>query len=74
MSTFLSAKQAARYCGVSTKTVLRWIEAGRLKADKRGRAYHIAPDDVVRRGPTGRTAELQPRAVGAAAQDLGSRL
>ena len=46
MSTFLSAKQAARYCSVSTKTVLRWIESGRLKADKRGRAYRIAPGDL----------------------------
>jgi excisionase family DNA binding protein len=46
MSTFLSAKQAARYRGVSTKTVLRWIESGRLTADKRGRAYHIPLDDL----------------------------
>jgi excisionase family DNA binding protein len=42
----MSAKEAAIYCGVSTKTVLRWIEAGELKADKTGRSFSIACSDL----------------------------
>ena len=46
MSAFVSARQAAELCGVSEKTVRRWIAGGRLKADKRGREFQIAVADL----------------------------
>jgi excisionase family DNA binding protein len=46
MSAFVSARQAAELCGVSEKTVRRWIAAGRLKADKHGREFQISLADL----------------------------
>jgi excisionase family DNA binding protein len=46
MSRFLSAEQAAELSGVHPKTVRRWIASGRLKANKRGRAYRIRLEDL----------------------------
>jgi excisionase family DNA binding protein len=43
---YLTAREAAGYCRVSTKTVLRWLESGRLQAEKRGRAFRIALADL----------------------------
>lgn len=56
---YLSAADAAAYCRVSTKTVQRWLAAGTLKADKRGRAYRIAVRDLgpFRRQATGPTPD-----------------
>ena len=41
MSSFVSAREAADICGVSEKTVRRWIATGHLKANKSGRAFRI---------------------------------
>jgi excisionase family DNA binding protein len=56
---YLSAEEAAQYCRVSTKTVLRWLDAGTLKADKSGRAYRIPVRDLepFRRHETGHTPD-----------------
>jgi excisionase family DNA binding protein len=45
-TAFVSAREAAEWCGVSEKTVRRWIAAGRLKADKSGREFRIPRGDL----------------------------
>jgi excisionase family DNA binding protein len=39
---YLSARDAAARCGVSERTVRRWIVKGRLPADRDGREFRIA--------------------------------
>jgi len=46
MSDVVSANEAAHRFGLSEKTVRRWIAAGRLTADKRGRAYCVSLSEV----------------------------
>jgi excisionase family DNA binding protein len=48
----MSARQAAAYCGVSDKTIRRWIAAGRLAAARDGHDFQISREalDAVR-GP-----------------------
>jgi len=46
MSDVVSANEAAHRFGLSEKTVRRWIAAGRLTADKRGRAYRVSLSEV----------------------------
>jgi excisionase family DNA binding protein len=46
MSTIVSANEAAHRFGLSEKTVRRWIAAGKLKADKHGRAYRVDLSEV----------------------------
>src|SRR3712207_1153851 len=46
MSAFLTARQAARVCGVSEKTIRRWIAAGRIVADKQGRDFRIPACEI----------------------------
>jgi excisionase family DNA binding protein len=41
---FLSARDAAARCGVSERTVRRWIVKGRLPADRDGREFRIASE------------------------------
>ncbi len=41
MSDLLSARAAAEVCGVSERTVRRWVKSGQLAADKRGSAFRI---------------------------------
>jgi excisionase family DNA binding protein len=57
MSAFVSARQAADLCGVSEKTIRRWIAAGRLKADKRGREFQIALEDLTAFGAKAAAAD-----------------
>ncbi len=40
-AAYLSARQAADYCGVSEKTIRNWIAAGRLSADKSADGFRI---------------------------------
>ena len=47
MSEFLSAQQVADQLGVAEKTVRRWIERGRLTADRDGHAFRIRLEDAV---------------------------
>jgi excisionase family DNA binding protein len=67
MSAFVSARQAAELCGVSEKTIRRWIAAGRLTADKQGREFQIALDDLAAFGakasPPDEAAEDEPEPV-----------
>jgi excisionase family DNA binding protein len=46
MSAIVSANEAARHFGLSDKTVRRWITSGKLKADKRGRAFRVVLAEV----------------------------
>ena len=46
MSEYVSAHQAAARCGVSERTVRRWIARGRLAADKHAGVYRVALEDV----------------------------
>jgi len=46
MSVHLSAHQAAARCGVSERTVRRWITRGRLQADKQAGTYRVALEDA----------------------------
>jgi excisionase family DNA binding protein len=46
MSEILSAHQAAARCGVSERTVRRWIAAGRLRAHKEGGTFRVALEEV----------------------------
>src|SRR4051812_8615776 len=46
MSTVLSARAAAARCGVSDRTVRRWIISGRLKADKAAGEFLIHLEDL----------------------------
>jgi excisionase family DNA binding protein len=46
MSVIMSARQAAAHCGLSEKTVRRWIAAGRLNADKVGRDFQVDLDQL----------------------------
>jgi excisionase family DNA binding protein len=43
-SAYLSARDAAARCGVSERTVRRWIVKGRLPADRDGREFRITPE------------------------------
>jgi excisionase family DNA binding protein len=43
---YLTTEEAADILKVSTKTVLRWIHAGRLRACKPGRGWRIRVDDL----------------------------
>lgn len=42
----LSARDAAARCGVSDRTVRRWIVSGRLPADRDGRDFRIDPVEL----------------------------
>jgi excisionase family DNA binding protein len=42
--TYLSARDAAARCGVSERTIRRWIVRSRLVADKDGREFRISPE------------------------------
>jgi excisionase family DNA binding protein len=42
----LTIKQVALHCGVSEKTVRRWIDARELPAAKLGNQWRIRPRDV----------------------------
>ncbi len=46
MSAYLSAREAADYCGVSEKTIRNWIASGRLSAERSACAFRIAQDDL----------------------------
>ena len=45
-ATYLSVKEVAALFRISTKTVLRWIDAGTLPATKLGRDWRIARSDL----------------------------
>jgi len=46
MPDIVSANEAAHRFGLSEKTVRRWIAAGKLTADKQGRAYRVPLSEV----------------------------
>lgn len=69
----LSAQQVADRLGVAEKTVRRWIESGKLSADRQGGAFGIRIEDaeeVFVRSPVGRAA----RRVNEQNDDLAGRL
>jgi excisionase family DNA binding protein len=64
MGAYLSAREAADYCGVSEKTIRNWLASGRLSADKSAGSFRIPQEqlDALRRdGPRSpRGADRQP--------------
>ncbi len=46
MSAYLSAREAADYCGVSEKTVRNWIAAGRLSAERSAGSFRIDRENL----------------------------
>jgi excisionase family DNA binding protein len=46
LSDYLSAAEAARACGVSERTIRRWVAAGRLAADLSGPTLRVAAGDL----------------------------
>jgi len=54
MAAYLSAREAADYCGASEKTIRNWLATGRLSADKSAGSFHIPQaqlDAIKRNGP-----------------------
>jgi putative resolvase len=47
--TLYKTREAAELFGVRRLTVIRWIEAGRLKATKYGRQWRITAAEIERR-------------------------
>jgi excisionase family DNA binding protein len=64
MGAYLSAREAADYCGVSEKTIRNWLAAGKLSAEKSAGSFRISQDQLdalKREGPrTPRGADRQP--------------
>ena len=46
MSAYLSAREAADYCGVTEKTIRNWLAAGRLSAEKSAGSFHIPREQL----------------------------
>jgi excisionase family DNA binding protein len=59
MSAYLSAREAADYCGVSEKTIRNWLASGRISAEKSAGAFRIpqAQLEAFRRDSAGDSAE-----------------
>jgi excisionase family DNA binding protein len=72
MSAIVSANEAAHHFGLSEKTVRRWIKAGRLKADKSGRAYRVVLSEVGALVVTDTTHDSGPSADTVQTADIGS--
>jgi len=47
---WFSVESAAKYLHKSERTVLRWIESGKIKPKKVGREYRILPEDLEKLG------------------------
>lgn len=45
-ASYISVKECAVFLGVSTKSIRRWITAGKLPATKLGRDWRIAKSDL----------------------------
>ena len=43
---WFTVEAAAMYVNKSERTILRWIESGKLKPKKVGREYRITPEDL----------------------------
>jgi excisionase family DNA binding protein len=43
---WFTVEAAAKYLNKSERTILRWIELGKLKPKKIGREYRISPEDL----------------------------
>jgi len=83
MAAYMSARQAAAYCGVSEKTVRRWIASGKLAAQRDGASFRIAADSLyaLQARGNGHAADTprphvdmaaDSRAAGAAAPDMSA--
>jgi len=72
MSGVVSANEAARRFGLSEKTVRRWIAAGKLTADKRGRAYRVSLSEVAALNGQPKADNPGPSANGGQTADIRS--
>ncbi len=44
--SFLTVRQVAERCGVSERTVRRWIKTGELRAHQLGRSVRVSEEDL----------------------------
>jgi excisionase family DNA binding protein len=58
---WLSLEAAAKIIGKSTRTLLRWIEAGEINPPKVGREYRFSPQLLQSLGPKAEESENRPR-------------
>ena len=72
MSDVVSANEAAHRFGLSEKTVRRWIAAGKLTADKRGRAYRVSLSEVAALNGQPKADNPGPSANGGQTADIRS--
>ncbi len=72
MTDVVSANEAAQRFGLSEKTVRRWIVAGKLKADKGGRAYRVSLSEVAALSGQGTADKSGPTADSGQTPDTGS--
>ena len=70
MGEALSARQAAARCGVSERTLRRWIVSGRLAAAQENGAFRIKPEDLAPFLPQGRSAVATAAAIPLGAAEL----
>src|SRR4051794_14823006 len=74
----MSAAEAARACGMSERTIRRWVAAGRLTADESGPTMRVAArdlqpwlDGLSGQAPTGQAGPDVRQAVGNGHSTLG---
>jgi excisionase family DNA binding protein len=67
-AAYLSARQAAKVCGVSEKTMRNWINAGRVHATRSAGGFRIDPDQLPQRAQNAADPD-QVRAEGADSAD-----
>ena len=72
MSDVVSANEAAHRFGLSEKTVRRWIAAGKLTADKRGRAYRVSLSEIAALNGQPKADNPGPSANGGQTADIRS--
>jgi excisionase family DNA binding protein len=58
---WLSLEAAAKVIGKSSRTILRWIEAGEIKPPKVGRDYRFSPTLVESLGAKQEESNVRPR-------------
>jgi excisionase family DNA binding protein len=73
-AAYLSARQAAEYCGVSEKTIRNWLAAGRLSAEKSADGFRITAVDLApfRRGSPQAPHHAEPSAEEVRAESRGA--
>lgn len=76
VKSFVSAPEAAKICGVSRVTILRWIKSGKINAEQVGRNFVVPVSELAKyakKAPPDRTSEIEV-AVKKVVEDYGETL